>query len=109
MHCMKCGQEIQDGQAFCPDCLAVMAKHPVSPSAHAVIPKRPAKVPEKKPREIPPAEQIAGLKKATRRLWVAIVVLVAAVGVLTTLLVHQYNTPEPQAPIGRNYTTADTK
>ena len=109
MHCMKCGQEIQDGQVFCPDCLAVMAKHPVSTNAHAVILKRPAKASEKKAREIPPAEQIAGLKKAVRRLWVAIVVLVAAVGVLTTLLVLQYNTPEPQAPIGRNYTTADTK
>lgn len=108
MHCMKCGQEVQDGQAFCPDCLAVMAKYPVSPNAHAVIPKRPAKTPEKKPREIPPAEQIAGLKKAIRRLWVAIVVLVAAVGVLTTLLVQQYTAPDPQAPIGRNYTTADT-
>lgn len=108
MHCMKCGQEVQDGQAFCPDCLAVMAKYPVSPNAHAVIPKRPAKAPEKKPREIPPAEQIAGLKKAIRRLWVAIVVLVAAVGVLTTLLVQQYTAPDPQAPIGRNYTTADT-
>lgn len=108
MHCMKCGREIQDGQVFCPDCLAVMAKHPVSPKAHAVIPRRPVKVQEKKPREIPPAEQIAGLKKATRRLWAAIVLLTATVGVLSLLLIQQYVRPDTQPPIGRNYTTADT-
>jgi len=108
MYCMKCGREIQEGQAFCPDCLAVMAKHPVSAQAHAVIPKRPAKAPEKKPREIPPAEQIAGLKKATRRLWVAIVALIAAVGVLSILLLRQPSASEPKTPLGRNYTTADT-
>ena len=37
-----------------------------------------------------------------------IAAIAAAVGVLTTLLVQQYTAPDPQAPIGRNYTTADT-
>lgn len=105
MFCIKCGREIQEGQVFCPDCLEVMARFPVSPNAHAIIPRRPAK-PEKKPaREVKPEELIAGLKKRTRRLWVAVILLAAAVGVLSLLLVQAYTRKPAETPTGRNYTT----
>ena len=40
MYCMKCGREIEDGQAFCGDCLAVMEKYPVKPGTAVILPKR---------------------------------------------------------------------
>lgn len=106
MNCMKCGQEIQDGQVFCPGCLEVMEKFPIAPGAHIQIPRRPARAPEKKVKEIPLQAQIASLKKLIRWLWIAVALLIAACGVLALLLIQNPDSTPQGKPTGRNYTTA---
>ena len=72
MHCMKCGNEIPDGQVFCEDCLNVMAKYPVKPDTPVQIPKRPARTEKKHSRQISQKEVIRKQAKKIRRLtWIA--------------------------------------
>ena len=106
MNCMKCGREIQDGQVFCPGCLEVMEKFPIAPGVHIQIPRRPARAPEKKAKEIPPQVQIASLKKLIRWLWITVALLIAACGVLALLLFQDSGAVPQVTPTGRNYTTA---
>ena len=107
MNCMKCGREIPEGEVFCPDCLEVMGKYPVAPGTHILLPRRPARNPEKKSSKGPsPEEQVRALKKAIRWLWAVAAVLLAALGITTLLLVHSLNQPDSQRPTGRNFTTA---
>lgn len=40
MACMKCGRPTEDTQAFCPECLDVMARYPVKKDIAVHIPKR---------------------------------------------------------------------
>ena len=109
MNCMKCGREIPDGQAFCPDCLAVMDAYPVKPDTHIQLPTRPSRSAERKAsRPSSPAEQIRQLKRAIRWLCVTVGMLLAAVLVLALLLVQNLTAPTPQTPIGKNYTTNTT-
>ena len=103
MHCLKCGNRIQDGQVFCSDCLDVMATHPIAPGTPVKILHRPIKQPEKKAKEIPPAVQIRQVKRKNRRLGITVAVLLVIIGLLTALVVlHQKAEGKP--PIGRNYT-----
>ena len=104
MNCIKCGREIPDGQVFCPGCLEGIATYPIAPDTPVHIPKRPAKAPEKKAKELTPADQIKLLKKSIRWLLVTVAVLTAAIAILAALLLHE--PPAQQQPIGRNYTTA---
>ena len=106
MYCMKCGREIPDGQVFCQECLEVMANHPIAPETHVQLPKRPAKAPDKKPKALPPAEQILHLKKKLRRMTITTVALLVIVGALSVLLARKWEDPQTEQPIGRNFTTA---
>ena len=77
MHCMKCGNEIPDGQAFCEDCLNVMAKYPVKPDTPVQILKRPARTEKKHSRQISQKEVIRKQAKKIRRLtWIAVLLFV---------------------------------
>ena len=77
MHCMKCGNEIPDGQVFCEDCLNVMAKYPVKPDTPVQILKRPARTEKKHPRQISQKEVIRKQAKKIRRLtWIAVLLFV---------------------------------
>ena len=104
VNCMKCGREIPDGQVFCPGCLEGMATYPIAPGTHVHIPKRPTKAPEKKAKELTPADQINLLKKSIRWLLVTVAVLAAALAILAFLLLQEPD--QPQLPTGRNFTTA---
>ena len=104
MNCMKCGVEIRDDQVFCPDCLKIMEAHPIAPGTSVHIPKRPARTPDKKSREMKPQEQIASLKRVIRWMLVTIGVLAVAVALLASLLLYRMNEPQPQPVTGRNYT-----
>ena len=108
MNCMKCGVQIDDDQVFCPDCLKIMAQNPVVPGTPVHIPKRPARQPDKKPREIKPQVQIAALKRRIRWLSGIIALLVILAALLAAALYFQVHTPQPQPqPVtGRNYTIA---
>ena len=77
MHCMKCGNEIPDGQVFCEDCLNVMAKYPVKPDTPVQILKRPARTEKKHSRQISQKEVIRKQAKKIRRLtWIAVLLFV---------------------------------
>ena len=106
MNCMKCGNEIRDGQVFCENCLTDMVQYPVARDTYVQIPQRPAKPAEKKAKEVPLQEQIRGLKKSIRWLLSIIAVLVVMLAVMALLLLHQVKATKNTVPLGRNYTTA---
>lgn len=77
MNCMKCGRDIEDDQVFCQRCLETMAHYPVSSATFVQLPHRdtaPVKRSARK-RFLTPEEQVAKLRKRTRRLWAVILVL----------------------------------
>lgn len=86
MHCMKCGQEIEEDQVFCGDCLAGMEKYPVKPGTAVMLPRvrsvSPVKKAYSKWRQPPtPEEMVVRLKKRVRRLvilWLVTLALLAA-------------------------------
>ena len=111
MNCLKCGREITDGNAFCPDCLAVMEKYPVKPTASLQLPRREEQeIPKKtsKRRKSSPEERIARLKKTNRRLALVIAVLFVVICVLAGRIAQLHLVQKPEAPKGSNYTTQET-
>lgn len=75
MNCMKCGREIEEGQAFCPDCLSVMERYPVKPGTVVQIPKRKQTVMSKRivsrRKQFSPEEQIRRLRRLLRNALIA--------------------------------------
>ena len=110
MHCMKCGRQIAEDQSFCTGCLEVMDKYPVNPNATVTIPQRPAVTPAKKrtrkARDIKPEEQIRRLRLAVKCLIAALVVTLAAVFLMTGMLLHLMDQQEQKPDIGQNYGSA---
>ena len=100
MHCMKCGQKIEDTKVFCEDCLADMAKYPVKPGTVINLPQRRyAPVDKKRQKKYLPfhkaVDQITRLRNRTRWLTVALVItflcfLAAAFLVMWLLEWHKY-------------------
>ena len=81
MNCMKCGRETVKDDVFCAQCLAEMESYPVRPGTVVQLPQRREEPVVKKSsgrRKAAPApeEQVKRLKKAIRKLWVTILVLV---------------------------------
>ena len=111
MRCMKCGREISDDQAFCANCLELMAQHPVKPDVVVQLPLRKGSalkkhIPRKKTRTA--EEQVLRLKRRSRWLCLVIVLLTLlsfALGAMSTYLLHQLHV---QKTIGQNYSTAET-
>lgn len=106
MDCMKCRRQTRDGNVFCPDCLAEMAKYPVKSDAPVILPQRKdkdRKAPQKK--ALKPEELLLQLQQKLKRLWIAAAVLgillTAASGALAVLLVQQHH----QTDLGSNYST----
>jgi len=78
---MRCGRDTGGEQAFCPDCLQVMERYPVDPDTVVQLPRRKSVSPSKRlprRRTLSPEERIAQLRRRTRRLAVALVVLAVA-------------------------------
>ena len=87
LSCLKCGRDIEEGQVFCPECLAVMAKYPVKPNIAIQLPHRkdghiPKKVHVKRRQPPKPEEKIQAMKKWMRFLltmWlITLLLLIAA-------------------------------
>ena len=86
MNCMKCGRETVESDVFCAHCLTEMEKYPVRPGTVVQLPRRREEPAVKKSHgrrkaAPPPEEQVKRLKKAVRKLWVAILVLVLLLAV----------------------------
>lgn len=111
MQCMKCGRDLENEQVFCDACLEVMEQYPVKPGVVVQLPHRPQQPQQKKqPRKkvISPEEQVTLLRRLSRILATAVVLLlVAAVG-LGWLSVKFYLDGEKKVLPGQNYFTATT-
>ena len=110
MKCMKCAVSIPSGQVFCENCLADMEKHPVSPNAPLILPRRDNHVSTKhgwkRPRK--PEEQLPRMRKLIFFLMAVILILTIA---LTVAIYGLYklapSTGFSQLP-GQNYGTSES-
>ena len=112
MNCLKCGREISDGNAFCPDCLAVMEKYPVKPTTSLQLPHRDQQeIPKKtaKRKKISPEERTTRLKKTNRRMALVIAVLFVIICVLAGRIAQMELARNEEEPLGTNYTTQETQ
>ena len=110
MGCLKCGREIDGKQVFCDGCLEVMDANPVRPGTLVLLPKHKPQATAKKQsrkRALPPEEQVLHLKKALRRMYLCVTVLILALGLATVLLLHEV-TENTKPAIGQNYTIDTT-
>lgn len=111
MACLKCGRDIAAGQVFCDSCLAIMDENPVKPGTPVLLPSPKYQAASKKQshrkRVLPPEEQVLHLRKALRRMYLCVAVLIVVLGMATALLVNEIL--EEDAPaIGQNYTIDTT-
>lgn len=105
-NCIKCGKELTVTKVFCEECLEVMERYPVPSTAHVTLyPREPAaqKAPGKK--KLSPEEQVTKLKRLTRQLTAALVVLALLLGAGLFWLIREIR--EPGVPVvetkGQNY------
>lgn len=109
MQCLRCGKTTQENAVFCDSCLSAMEKHPVKPGTAIHLPYRTAAASVKKQaarrKALPLEEQIQHLKRANRRLLLALLIALAALGLCAGVLVYRLTQPSSaQLPFpGRNY------
>lgn len=107
LHCMKCGQKVEESCVFCPDCLAEMEKYPIKPGTVVRLPQRTA-APAAKKRHLSrysfkhSSDQIEMLRTRTRWLTFALIVtflcfLAAAFLVMWLLDWHKYFEPSTES------------
>lgn len=111
MVCLKCGRDVAGEQVFCDSCLRIMDERPVKPGTPVQLPspknQAAAKKQAHRKRAIPPEEQITHLRKALRRMYLCVAVLLVVLGMATALLIREIR--EENAPvIGQNYTIDTT-
>ena len=108
MYCMKCGKEIKENQVFCDACLVIMGKYPVKPGVYIQLPQRPASTagkPVSRKRILSPEEQLQRLRRRVKRLVLALVCCILALGLAVTMLAHTVSQQKANAAIGKNYST----
>lgn len=108
MNCMRCGREIQEGQVFCPECLAEMEKYPVKPDTPVRLPRRPdpsLRRPVRK-KGTPEEEQIRILKKRVRfLLWLLAIAVIIIICLTIPAVRHLLEDSIALLP-GQNYSSA---
>lgn len=107
MHCLKCGTELENEQAFCQECLLEMEKYPVKPGVAVQLPIRretPAARKAPKKRTVSPEEQIARLKK---HIWFLTGALVITIGLIAAMFTPtlRYILDNYHLRPGQNYNT----
>lgn len=109
MYCMKCGKKIPEKQAFCEDCLAVMAQFPVKPETHVVLPNREVPVSVKKAparkRGLSIEERLSQSRKIIQWLSVTLAAAVLALFLSVGLLIETITPETSPDAIGQNYNT----
>lgn len=112
MVCLKCGRKAEAQQVFCSSCLETMEKHPVRPGTAVHLPSRKTQPPSKKAshkkRALSPEDQIQHLRKALRRMYLCVTVLLIVLGMATALLIHEIQIRDLPV-IGQNYTIDTTR
>ena len=108
MQCMKWGTEIKENRVFCDACLVIMEKYPVKPGIHIQLPQRPVSTagkPVSRKRILSQDEQIQRLRRNIKRLCLALVCCILALGLTVSMLVHTVAEQKANASIGKNYNT----
>ena len=110
MHCMKCGRDIKEDQAFCPECLEAMERHPVRPGTVILLPTPEKAAPKRtllRKKPTPTAEeQVSILKKTVLRLYVLLFILIGIAGALAYTSGWAIDQLDIQRLLGQNYSTA---
>lgn len=94
MNCIKCGNEIAEGQAFCESCLEGMKAYPVNPGTPIQLPQRKSAPAEKKrPQKAAPTPEqiIKQQRKWVRWLLLICTTLSILVALLTVMLLDLLN------------------
>ena len=115
MNCMRCGREIEEGQAFCPYCLVDMESYPVKPGTVILLsnhqpqsqPPRKTIIPHKP--QLSPEEQLPILKRklwAFRAVSVLLALLLGVAGYITSRVITELDI---QRLLGQNYSTVETQ
>ncbi len=108
MYCLKCGNEIPEGQ-FCPDCLSRMAAYPVKPGTAIQLPKRTEPPAFKKTvtRRKPTAEeQLKKYRLILRVQMGLLLVLAVLVGLLLMPRIREWLDRDKLKP-GQNYSSVN--
>lgn len=112
MHCMKCGREVDDDQAFCQVCLTDMENHPVKPNTVVLLPDRKPveikKISRRRRTELTPEEQLPLLKTRLWTLRLVSLVLLIFLSVLGYITFRALSELDIQRLLGQNYSTITT-
>ena len=111
MNCLRCGREVTDDQAFCPQCLELMEKHPVRPDTVVKLPQRRDTTIKKAPprkKVLTAEEQVVRLKRKNRWLTVILCVLLAVSLLLLSITIDYFRQLDVQKILGQNYSTMET-
>lgn len=106
MNCMKCGRNMQAGQAFCPTCLQQMENYPVDQDIPVRIPRRNIPAAIKKPprhRTPSPEERIASLARRLRITTAVLILMLIVCGAMAFLSAHFITKPPRRS--GQNYSS----
>ena len=106
MNCLKCGQEISEGNVFCQNCQVDMDKCPVPPGTVVLLPRRKESSPSKKSvkRHTQSAEeQLAVLRRRMVYLVLLLVLCITAIAVMYRPAMHYIR--DEHIPIGQNYSS----
>lgn len=91
MNCMKCGKEAAQGQAFCDDCLAVMAQYPVKPDTVVQLPPKRTLGADRKTsrkKDLSPKELLRRQRKLVKKLQLTVLILLVLLVLAIVLLVY---------------------
>lgn len=110
MNCMKCGRETAEDQIFCDLCLEEMERYPVRPGTVILLPRRRTEAAPRKPvsrrkQTLSPEEQIRTLKKLSRRLAAAVIVLLALLAATSYFAVLHLLEGDSTFLPGQNYSS----
>lgn len=110
--CLKCGRPCPEDQPFCGECQTEMEKYPVKPGVVVLLPQHePVSRPAVRRRVTPPSpeEQVARLKKRLVALRIALLLSLAAAGVLGWFVATEYFEEDENVRLpGQNYSSETT-
>ena len=110
MNCLKCGAHVEEGEAFCPDCLRLMKEQPVPQDTVLVLPRRTDNGSRKssgKKRGLTTEEKLDATRQQLHKCRILAAILLVLVLLLTGACVFLMVRQQRPA-LGQNYSTTGT-